>query len=290
MSAITLASVRASAHAYTASGTDENLPKRRDAGFMTPMLCISLANAKGGTAKTSTTIGLASALSDKNVRVLVVDLDDQANATKALGLDFDASRQTVGDLLLERARLPDVVLNVMPRVDIVPAWSGLLEQSNELLQAYYRQERLSKALSEGQRTYDICLIDCPPARGVLTANALFAADWMIVPMPLDSFSYDGLHDLLAFAESVRRDPVIASILVTQFDARNRRLNRLIEPELVERNVLNTRIPICQAIRHAQGARRSLAEIDPSSSAWKAYLNLAEEVIAVLKEAEHVVAA
>lgn len=269
----------------------EKLPTHLTHGFMTTMLRIALANGKGGTTKTSTTIHLADALAAQGARVLVVDLDDQANCTKFLRADLKQGTPSVGELLLQRASLSDTIRNARNGIHIVPARRGLLSQSLELLTVYYNQERLAMGLEEGEGIYDIGLFDCPPALSVLTANAIFAADWLLVPTTLDPAAYDGLDDLLAFSRSVRRDPMPHSILISAFDARKSKVNRNVEPALVANyNTMDLRIPTCEAVKQAHSALCSLAEIKPRSRAWQAFKELAKIVVKLQKESKDVAAA
>ena len=255
------------------------------------MLRIALANGKGGTTKTSTTIHLADALAIQGAKVLVVDLDDQANCTKFLGAELEEGRPSVGELLLKRACLSDTIRQARNGIHVVPARRGLLSQSLELLTVYYNQERLAAGLEDGEGLYDIGLFDCPPALSVLTANAIFAADWLLVPTTLDPAAYDGLDDLLTFACSVRRDPMPHSILISAFDARKSRVNRNVEPALMANyNTLDLRIPTCEAVKQAHSALSSIIEINPRSRAWQAFQELARIVIKLQKESKDVAAA
>lgn len=248
------------------------------------MLRIAIANGKGGTAKTSTTVHLADALASQGARVLVVDLDDQAQSTKFLGAAVEPDGATVAELLLQKARLEETLVAVRSGTRLVPSRRGLEKASHELISAYYGHERLAKALEAGQGHFEVALFDCPPALSILTANALHAADWMLIPTELDAAAYDGLTDLREFAAQVRRGPLASSILISNYDARNRRNNSTYEPALAEEfNVLPTRIPTCQSVPQSHGALCELAKVNPRSRAWGAFREVATDIIALCKE-------
>ena len=268
----------------------EKLPTLWADGGMRLMLRIAIANGKGGTGKTSTTVHLADALACRGAHVLVIDLDDQANATKFIGGECRAGRPTVGDLLLERAGIADVLTEARNGIHLFPSRRGLEEKSHELLTAYYRQEKLAEGLKAAEATYDVGLFDCPPAVSVLTANAIFAADWLLVPTVLDAAAYDGLDDLLEFARVVRRDPLPSSILISNYDGRNRRVNEAVEPALLENyTILDVRVPTCQAVPQAHSALCAIREVNPQSRAWQAFQELAAQVLALQQETKNAAA-
>lgn len=180
-------------------------------------------------------------------------------------------------------------MNTGSGVDLIPATVRLVAAADKLDRGYYKQEHLIQEL-RGCDGYDLILVDCPPTLGVLTANAVFASNLLLVPFPLDTFAYSGLEDLIALTGSVRRDPVAMSLLVSQFDARTKRLNAAILDQLGDQRqmLLETRVPRCEAVRQAQGAQMPVLQYDTKATASEAFRSLATEILS--REVDHHVAA
>ena len=190
------------------------------------MIRVAIANQKGGVGKTTTAINLATALAATGWRVLLVDFDPQGNASTGLGIDQSQRSRSSYDLLREDCRLAEaVVATKVPRLDIVPATVDLAGSEIELIDVERRTHRLHNALAQEEQRWDVCLIDCPPSLGLLTVNALVAANMMLIPLQCEFFALEGLSQLLTTIERVRArfnpELAILGVALTMYDRRNR---------------------------------------------------------------------
>lgn len=247
------------------------------------MSAIVLANQKGGVGKTTTAVSLGAALAQRGRRVLVIDLDPQANATSALGVSKDPVRSIHGVLLRDEPIARALTPTALPGLDLVPSATDMAAAEVELVPALGREFRLRASLSGLVGGYDIVLIDCPPSLGLLTINALAAAEHVIVPVQCEYLALEGLAQLLATIDAVRSrlNPQLSilAILLTMEDRRNRLSVQVADevtthfPDLVAR----TRIPRSVRLAEAPSHGKPISVYDPSSRAATAYAEFAREI-------------
>ena len=194
---------------------------------------IAIANQKGGVGKTTTSVNLASALAILEKKVLLIDADPQANATSGLGINVDDKNVGTYELLEHTAAIHDTILNTsVPHLDLIPSHIDLVAIEIELVDKNQREFMLKKALKEVTNHYDFILIDCAPSLGLITLNALTAADSVIIPIQCEYFALEGLGKLLNTIKSVQKihneNLDIEGLLLTMYDARLRLSNQVVE--------------------------------------------------------------
>jgi chromosome partitioning protein len=239
---------------------------------------IALANQKGGVGKTTTAINLGAALAGRGKRVLVFDFDPQANSSAGLGILGGASAQDVA------------VATTVEGLMLVPATPSLAGAEVELVPMMAREFRLRRALEQARGAYDYVLIDCPPSLGLLTVNALAAADDVIVPVQCEYLALEGLGQLTSTLELVRRNLNpglrLTGLVLTMFDGRTN-LSQQVADEVRSHfsNTFNTVIPRSVRLSEAPSHGLPISQYDPTSRASAAYDALADEVIAATTKTE-----
>jgi chromosome partitioning protein len=245
---------------------------------------VCVANQKGGVAKTTTSVNLGAALALRGHRILVVDIDPQSNATTGMGIDHRTVERSTYDLLLDEAPLQDIVCKTkIEGLDCVPASLDLAGAEVELVGAIARERKLAEALERAGDTYDLIFIDCPPSLGLLTVNALAAAQDLIVPVQCEYYALEGLGQLLGNAERVRKalnpELRVAGFLMTMYDARTK-LSAQVADEVRSHFgdlVYATVIPRSVRLSEAPSFGEPVLTLDPSSRGSIAYKLLAAEV-------------
>jgi len=248
------------------------------------MIRIAIANQKGGVGKTTTAINIATAMAATGWKTLLLDLDPQGNASTGLGIAAAQRECSSYDLLVDQLALDRcIVPTSIPGLDIVPATVDLSGAEIELVGVEERTARLRSAL-EGHRGHDVCFIDCPPSLGLLTLNALSAADTLLVPLQCEFFALEGLSQLLQTVEQVQQrfnpDLGIVGIVLTMFDRRNRLTDQVSEDvrECLGKLVFDSVIP--RNVRLSEAPSHGLPALiyDHACAGSRAYMALARELI------------
>lgn len=246
---------------------------------------IAVSNQKGGVGKTTSTINIAACLAAGEKRVLVVDLDPQANAGSGLGIypqDFDTSMYNV---LVDEVPLKNAILHTeLKYLDIAPSVQDLVGAEVELVSAIGREVRLKEALEKVQDNYDFILIDCPPALGILTVNALTAADAVLIPLQCEYYAMEGLSQLLKTISLIKKrlNPSLEreGILLTMYDRRNN-LSHQVEQDIrahFGEEVFQVVIPRNVKLSEAPSHGKPVILYDINSTGATAYMEVARLLI------------
>ena len=253
------------------------------------MIRVAIANQKGGVGKTTTAINIATAMAATGWKVLLLDIDPQGNASTGIGIHAADRMTSSYDLLVDQMPLDQCIMPTkIPGLDIIPATVDLSGAEIELVGVDNRTDRLRTALA-GEHGYDIAFIDCPPSLGLLTLNALCAADTLLVPLQCEFFALEGLSQLLQTVERVQqrfnKDLGIVGIVLTMFDRRNRLTDQVADDvrsclgNLVFEAVIPRNVRLSEAPSHGLPA----LVYDHTCSGSRAYMALARELITRLPE-------
>ena len=245
---------------------------------------IACANQKGGVGKTTTVVNLGSYLALAGERVLIVDLDPQGNATSGLGLDRTTIERSVYDAVIDGAHIAGLTIpGPLEGLDVVPSAVALAGAEIELTPVEGRERRLARLLTAIADDYDYVLVDCPPSLGLLTVNALTAADSVLIPLQCEYYALEGLTQLLATLDLVRDhlNPSLAvkGVVLTMFDGRTK-LSADVAAEVrrhLGHQVFDTVIPRSVRLSEAPSHGQPISRYSPDSTGALAYAALAQEL-------------
>lgn len=247
---------------------------------------MAIINQKGGVGKSTTAINLSAALGELGKQVLLVDLDPQGNSSSGLGIEKSQVENCIYDVLLNDVPIEEVIIpDVCEGLDLVPATINLAGAEVELVSEMARENRLKDAVGALRGKYDYVFIDCPPSLGLLTVNALVAADKLLIPIQCEFYALEGVTKLLDSMKRVktRLNPTldIYGVLMTMYDGRTTLSRQVVEEvrTYFGRLVFETQIPRTVKLSEAPSFGQPITLYDPSGKGAQSYMDLAKEVIA-----------
>lgn len=246
---------------------------------------IAIANQKGGVAKTTSAVNLSACLAEGGLKVLLVDVDPQGNASSGLGVEKEKLDQCIYDVLINEVPIKSVMLpSEIPGLDVIPATIQLAGAEIELVTVISRESKLKKALEKAVSEYDYIIMDCPPSLGLLTLNALTAADSIIIPIQCEYYALEGLGQLMNTISLVKKhlNPrlEIEGVLLTMFDARTNLSIQVVDEvknhfgDKVYRSIIPRNVRLSEAPSYG----KPIILYDSKSKGAEMYSDLAKEVI------------
>ena len=259
--------------------------KKRKSRNRKPMV-FAIINQKGGVGKSTTAVNLSATLGEEGYKVLLIDLDPQGNSSSGLGFDKTNCELSSYDCLLnDEVSAEDCIVDVeTENVWLLPATIDLVGAEAELVQEFARESRLKEALAEVKEEFDITLVDCPPSLGLLTVNALTAADRLIIPIQCEFYALEGLSKILDSTNMVKKrlntELDIFGVVITMYDKRTSLAKQVSEEvkNYFGKKVFSTKIPRTVRLSEAPGFGQPITLYDPNGKGCKAYRELAAEVI------------
>ena len=246
---------------------------------------IAIANQKGGVGKTTTSVNIAAALGVLEKRVLLIDADPQANATSGIGVDVEKQKKGTYELLEHTVKVEETIVKTeSPNLDLIPSHIDLVAIEIELVDKHEREYMLRKAIKSVKDQYDYIFIDCAPSLGLITLNALSAADSVMIPIQCEYFALEGLGKLLNTIKSVQKihnkNLDIEGLLLTMFDSRLRLSNQVVDEVQKHFNTMVFDTIIRRNIRlsEAPSYGESIIAYDATSKGAINYLNFANELL------------
>ena len=247
---------------------------------------MAVVTQKGGVGKTTSAVNLAAALGELGKKCLLVDIDPQGNATSGVGVDKRTVKKSTYDLLMgETDGLSAVVKTPFANLSIIPASLALAGAEIEMVDVPHREKRLKAALAPCREQFDYILIDCPPALGLLTLNALVAADTFLIPAQPEYYALEGLSQLIATVRQVKRlyNPTLEleGVLFTMYDGRTHLTQQVVAEvkKFFPRRVYATVIPRTVRLAEAPSFGKPINYYDKAGKGAKAYMELAKEILA-----------